>query len=89
MADEIQVIDLRTGVERTVTRKAYMALGPNVYKKVDSTQEQQPPASEDVQDSVDEPKIQTEPAAMEETPAPVKKRGRKPKAISSDDAEEK
>lgn len=87
MADEIQVIDLRTGVERTVTRKAYMALGPNVYRKVEPVQEQPQDSGSDY--SGEETPTETTPAVTEETPAPVKKRGRKPKAISSDDAEEK
>src|SRR5690606_34576708 len=38
MSDRILVEDLKTGVQRTVTRKAYMALGPTVYRKIGPAQ---------------------------------------------------
>lgn len=34
MSDEIRVRDRKTGNIRTVTRKAYMAMGPKVYEKL-------------------------------------------------------
>lgn len=39
--DEIQVRVKATGVVRTVTRKAYMAMGPKVYERLSPTEEQQ------------------------------------------------
>lgn len=94
--DEIKVRDKQTGNIRTVTRKAYMALGPKVYERLsDEVQVAPEPSVEPVEpqdsgsDSGGETSTQITPAATEETPAPAKKRGRKPKAISSEDAEEK
>lgn len=90
--DEIRVRDKRTGVIRYVTRKAYAALGVKVYERLSDEVPTQEPQVDEPQDfgseySGDEASAET-PAAMEVVPAPAKKRGRKPKAISSDDAEE-
>lgn len=38
--DEIKVRDRATGVIRTVTRKAYMAMGPKVYERLSPAEEQ-------------------------------------------------
>lgn len=91
--DEIKVRDKQTGNIRTVTRKAYMALGPKVYERLSDEPQAAPEPSVEPQDSGSDSggdtSTQITPAATEETPAPAKKRGRKPKAISSEDAEEK
>lgn len=91
--DEIKVRDKQTGNIRTVTRKAYMALGPKVYERLSDELQAAPEPPVEPQDSDPdsggETSTQITPAATEETPAPAKKRGRKPKAISSEDAEEK
>lgn len=39
--DEIQVRVKATGVVRTVTRKAYMAMGPKVYERLSPAEESQ------------------------------------------------
>lgn len=102
MSDLILVEDLKTGVQRTVTRKAYMALGPTVYRKIgpaQSTDSENIPNKNIkpagvVADAGDESAPITTSEATPERPQPQsselpgKKRGRPRKnQISSYDAE--
>jgi hypothetical protein len=97
MSDTIRVRDRKSGNIRTVTRQAYMAMGPKVYEKlgdVDATVKQEPQIHRTVSEPVISPPLQasepeqTEDAAETEQP---KKRGRKPgtkNQISSDSTED-
>lgn len=102
MSDEIRVRDRKTGVVRTVTRKAYMAMGPKVYEKLGPAEEPQQLKSGQVHRSVSapviRPQIQDEPqgdsgnVTMTIDP-PIQEKvkgkpGRKPKSISSDSTED-
>lgn len=97
MSDEIRVRDRKTGNIRTVTRKAYMAMGPKVYEKLgDEPQRSAPQVHRTVSAPVVRPQIMDEPQGdsgsvtipAEEMPA-KKKPGRPKTQISSasDDAE--
>ena len=98
---EIRVRDRKSGLIRTVTRQAYMAMGPKVYEKLG--EESVAPTSHvhrSISAPVIKPQIKLE---QEQVPAPEQeavateaelevklkgKPGRKPKSISSDSTED-
>lgn len=97
MSDEIRVRDRKTGNIRTVTRKAYMAMGPKVYEKL-GDEPAMTTVTRNVHRTVSAPVIrpqiqESEPEQTEvqgvEVKTEKKKPGRPKKEISSasDDAE--
>jgi hypothetical protein len=98
----LRVYDKQRNIERTVTHKAYAAMGPKVYQKLGIADEEAPttvesPTVQQVHRSVSAPVVKTqipaepeEETAEEEVVAP-KKRGPKPgskKSISSNSTED-
>ncbi len=88
---DLRVRDRKTGIVRTITHKAYAALGPKVYEKLGPEE----PAAKVAPLKVEEPIVEEETAdepesTPEEVTIPKKRPGRpaRVKSISSDSTED-